>query len=262
MNKRLPYLLVLCLAVLCIVSASVPVALPQTGGTPGTILQAWDIDAAKNIVTLHLVNTTGKDITAYNIKIKETYGTSVNEHEYSTDTVELMLNIQDLAGTPRGEQLRQMYGNGTFQAGRTRDEVLHVQPGLTNFEATLDTAIYADKTAETTNQEALDRALTARKGFAYTIQMTNEIIKKALANAQDSTPQETAAKEIEQLRRTWEAHRHQDNLNAGALQAVLNDLKNAPSQNTAAFLNDYVAKKDQRASVLLEHAAPKVGGVQ
>jgi len=254
MYKRLPFYLILSLAVCCIVS--VP-ALPQV---KGAVVLSRDYDAAKNTVTLHILNTSGKDITAFSIKIKETYGANVNEHEYSTDTVGLMLNIQDLAGTPRGEQLRQQFGNGTFQSGTNRDEVMPVQPGLTNYEAALDTVIYADKTAETTNWEALDRALNARKAFASTMRMTNEIIKKALANAQDTAPQETAAKEIEQLRRTWEAHHHQENLNAGALQAVLNDLKNSPPQDTAVFLSDYVTKKDRRAAVLLEHAAPKVEG--
>jgi hypothetical protein len=102
-----------------------------------------------------------------------------------------------------------------------------------------------------------------RKSVASTMQTTNEIIRKALANAQDPAPHETAAKQIEALRRTWEAQHHTGNLNAGALQAAITELKNAPAisanQNTnvASYLNDYVAKKDRRASALLEHAGPK-----
>src|SRR2546422_9276249 len=93
------------------------------GASLRAVVQSSAYNATNNTVTLRLVNTSGKDITAFSIKIKETYGAHVNEHEYSTDTLELMLNIQDLAGTEDGERLRQQFGNGTFQSGTSRDEI-------------------------------------------------------------------------------------------------------------------------------------------
>src|SRR5207244_7655701 len=114
MYKRLPYYLILSLAVLCIV--------PVSHAGPGAVVQSWSHDATNNTVTLHIANTGGKDITAWNIKIKETYGNNVNEHEYSTDTLQMMLNVQESAGTADGERLRQQFGNGTFAAGTSRDE--------------------------------------------------------------------------------------------------------------------------------------------
>lgn len=244
----------------------IALAVPLWASPPiGAVVQTWHYDGTNNTVTLHIINTSGKDITAYSIKIREIYGSHVNEHEYSTDTLALILNIQDLAGTVDGERLHQQFGNGTFQAGTSRDEIMHVQPGLTDYEAVLDTVIYADNTAETNNQEALDRAISMRKAYASTIQITNEIIKRALSNAQDAAPHETAAKEIEQLQRQWEMH-HVSNLNAGALHAALTEVKNASTIATqqnitvAAYLSDYVAKKAHLASALLEHAAPKMGG--
>src|SRR5712664_2545484 len=259
MMKRLPYLM-LFLAMLAVpLRASPPI---------GAVVQTWHYDPAANTVALRILNTSGKDITAWNIKIKETYAGVVGEHEYYTDLLQLMLNVQEHAGTADGESLRQQFGNGTFQAGTSRDETLHVQPGLTDYQATLDTVIYADKTAETTNQPALNRAVTAWKSIASTMQSANEIIKRALANTGDASPHETAAKEIEQLRRQWEAQHHSTPLDAGTIQAVLTDLKNVPTistqqnVNAAAYLSNYVAKKDQRAAVLLEHATPKVAGAR
>jgi len=134
-----------------------------------------------------------------------------------------------------------------------------------NCEAAITVVLYADKTAEATDQDALNRAISARKAAASTMQSTTEIIKRALANTQDASPHETAAKEIEALRVKWEAQHHATPFDAGVLQAVLTDLKNVPSIsakqniNAAAYLSDYVAKKGQRATVLLEHATPKVG---
>jgi len=262
MHKRLPYHLILFLAVLCIVP--VP-ALPQVKGL--TVSHTYD--QANNKITLHVVNTSGKDVTAYNIKIKETYPTGINEHEYLTDTLGIMLNIQEYAGTSKGDEFRKQFGNGTLQAGASRDELQFVRPGLTNYETTVDTVIYADKTAETTNKEALDRALGRRKSEASTLQATNDIIKKALQNTQDPTPNETAAKEIEQVQRSWEAkYRHNPpDLNVGTLNGVMLELRNASNEtglftSMHAYLNDYVTKKTQRAGVLLEHAAPKLGGAQ
>ncbi len=244
-------------------------AVPQAQSSPpqiGAVVQTWHYDPTSNTVTLRILNTSGKDITAWDIKIKETYANGVNEHNYSTDLLQLMLNVQD-AGAD-GEWLRQQFGNGTFQAGTSRDEILHVQPALKNYEATMDAVIYADKTAETTDQSALDRAVTARKVAASTMQQANEIIKRALANSQDASPHEAAAKQIGELRGKWEAQHHATPLDAGVLHAVLTDLKNVPiistqqNTNAAAYLSDYVARKGHRAAVLLEHATPKVGGAQ
>lgn len=233
---------------------------------PGTILHSWSVDMAKKTVTLHLINSTGKDITAYSINIKETYGQHVNEHEFSTDSVGLMLNIQDLAGTADGDNLRKLYGNGTFQSGTNHDEVIHVQPGMTTFDATLEVVIYADKTVETTNPEALNRALSSRKAYADTLQAANQVIQKALANPNDPNPHQTAAQQIEQLQSGWANKNHSANFNAGAFQEVLTDLQYAPTASKAAgksvreYLNDYIAKKNQRATALLDHA--KLGGAQ
>lgn len=211
----------------------------------------WTIDAAANTVTLHMVNSSGKEITAYNIKVRETYGPNVNEHELSRDTVALMFNIQELAGTDKADRLRQMYqaNNGTWEAGKTRNELLHVQPGLTDFSAVIDTVIYSDKTSEATNADGLKRLLDARASFANTIQAGNAIIQKALANPNDPNPHETALKQIEGL-----------GGNAGALRELSEDLKRvstaapAHGQSIREYLNDYVAKRNERAARLLEHA--------
>ena len=255
MLKRLP---ILALAMLSLAFATSLRAAPF-----GAMLQSWDIDSTKNTVTLHLFNSSGKDITAYNITIKEAYGQQVNERQYYEDMVGLMLRIQDPTEIHQDE-LREMYhGNGTWEAGATHDQVLFIEPGLTNFEATLDVVVYADKTAETTNRDALERTMTERKAIAQTLQAASEAIKQALSNPIDQSPQETAVKEIEGLQKQWEDS-HEGNFNAGAFDRAILDLQNAPLAAAALHrtLPDYLSylgsQNSARASSLLEHAAPKV----
>ncbi len=63
MYKRLPFF-ILFIAFVFTVRASPPI---------GAVVQTWHYDPQANIVTLKIVNTSHKDITAFNIAIKETY---------------------------------------------------------------------------------------------------------------------------------------------------------------------------------------------
>ena len=249
---------------LALAMLSLAFATSLRAGPFGVMLQSWDIDSTKNAVTLHLFNSSGKDITAYNITIKETYGQQVNEHEYYEDMVGVMLRIQDPTEIHRDELAEMYHGNGTWEAGASHDQVLFVQPGLTGFDATLDVVVYADKTAETTNRDALERTMTTRKAIAQTLQAASEAIKQALSNPTDESPHETAIKEIEGLRKNWEDSHHEGNFNAGAFDGAILDLENAPLAAAALhrtlpdFLSYVASQNSGRASSLLEHAAPKV----
>lgn len=246
----------LAIAWLCLVTPSLSGAPP---GALGAVVSSWDIDASKNTVTLHLVNNSGKDITFYNISIKETYGQHVNAHQFSEDLVGIMLAIAD-PNDLHQQDLRETFhgGNGTWQAGATRDKILVVQPNMTGYEAVIDTVIYADKTAETANPDALNRALQARKYYAQTLETANESIRHALANQTDKSPHETAAKELE---------RHSG---SGAEGGVALELRGAPraasylKQTVPDFLNNLVSQNSRRAAQFLEHATvnAKAGGAQ
>lgn len=61
MHKRLPYF--------CAGHAVSGLRYIVAPGPPlGAVIVSWDMDSAKNTVTLHMANKSGKDITAYNIK--------------------------------------------------------------------------------------------------------------------------------------------------------------------------------------------------
>ena len=249
MHKRLSYLaLVLSLAF----------ATSLRAGPLGAVIVSWDIDSAKNTVTLHMLNNSGKDITFFSVSIKETYPNGVNEHQYSQETPDVSFLFDDPT-YPHHESLREHYhgGNGTWQAGTPREVMIAVSPGLTHFEAILDAVTYLDNTAEGSNHDALAREVDARKGAAAILRATNEVIRKALANASDTSPHETAAKEIE-------GRVHPD----GTSSRVALDLREAPAM--AAHLNkplrDYleamIARNEKLASSYLASSTPKNGGTQ
>src|SRR5260370_35426601 len=79
MTKRLPYLmLMLFLAVL---------AVPLRASPIGAVVQTWHYDPQTKLVTAQIVNESNKDITPYNISIKETYADAhVKSHALMTDT--------------------------------------------------------------------------------------------------------------------------------------------------------------------------------
>lgn len=261
MYKRLPYL---ALAVL-----SLAIAASLRAGPLEAVIVSLDIDSTKNTVTLHMLNNSGKDITFYNVSIRETYGENVNEHQFSQEMLGIAMLIEDPTYVHH-EELRELYhgGNGTWQAGQPRDQVLIVQPGLTGFEATIDTVTYADNTAETTNLDALKRELDNRKTAAQTIEATNAAIRRALTNSADQSPHETAAKEIEDLQNKWEASGHVGSFNPGASGRIISALKETPAvaaylhQTIPEYLNSMIARNSKMASLLLEHASPKLRGAK
>lgn len=250
MYKRLPYL---ALAML-----SLAFATSLRAGPLGAMLVSWDIDSTKNMVTLHMVNNSGKDITFLNVSIKETYAAGgVNEHQFSQEMPDVSFLFDDPTYPPH-EALRQLYhgGNGTWQAGTNRDVKIAVQPGLMGFEAVIDAVTYLDNTAEGSNHDALAREADARKGAAETLRATNEVIRKALANNADKSPHETAAREIEK--------NHADGTSTG----VAADLREAPEmaahlkQSLHDYLAGMIARNEKLAAKSLASATPRVGGAQ
>jgi len=265
MLKRLPYLMLMLflatfLAMLAPLRASPPI---------GAVVQTWRYDPASSNVILRIVNTSGKDITAWTIKLKETYDNGqINEHEYSSDILALMLTVQQNSGTMDGENLRRQFGNGTFQGGTSRDEKIPVAHPVKDCEAAITVVLYADKTAEATNHDALDRAMSARKVAATTMQTASNIIKKALATS--ATPEVDAAAQLSALETQWKSQRHTSyDLDTGVLEGVIRSIKAAPqvaaAQNITIkqHLTDYLIEHDKRASALSDHSKLRVvGGAQ
>jgi hypothetical protein len=233
----------------------------------GAVVQTWHYDPQTNIVTLKIANTSHKDITAFNIAIKETYANGrVEEHEMLEELVGKILRAKELQGTLEGESFRKQFGDGGFHPGEVRDEKLPVQPGLTNYQAVIDVVAYIDGTADADNAAGLERIVDERKAAVASKKMATEIIQTALADANDTDPSTTAAREIQDRATIWKAQRHTKiELDTVLLESVANELKTLSSRNANKrdALKQIVNREEARVSVLSVHAAlVKTGGPQ
>jgi hypothetical protein len=234
----------------------------------GAVVQTWHYDPLTNIVTLKILNTSHKDITAFNIAIKETYADGrVEQHEMLEDFVGKILVAQELQGdhSQGAETFRNMYGDGVFHAGELRDEQLPVQPGLTDYRAVIDVVTYMDSTADATNNAALGRIVDERQATVASQKIITEIIQSALADPNDTDPSATAAKKIQDRATIWKAQQHTKlDLDPVRLESIANELKTASLHGVNRdALKQIVDREEGRLSMLSVHAAPaKTGGQQ
>lgn len=217
----------------------------------GAVVQDWHYDAATNRIMLKIVNTSHKDITAWNVSIKETYE---NGHVSQHETLEELLGNIILYGE----------AEGAFHPGEVRDQKQFAQPGmvLTDYQAVVDVVAYADGTAESTNSDALGQIIKERQAAVTAQKMATEIIKTALADQSDSNPSTTAVTKIEQRVNDWNKQEHRGNkwdLDTVTLQSIANELKQTPGKEDAQKI---VTKEEAKTALLSAHATLKAGSPQ
>jgi hypothetical protein len=233
----------------------------------GAVVQTQHYDPSTNLVTLKIVNTSHKDITAFNIAIKETYADGrVEEHEMLEDFVGKILAAKELQGdhSQGAEAFRKMYGDGALHPGEVHDELMGVQPGLNKVEAVVDVVTFIDGTAQSNNKDALGRIVEERQATVDSQKIATEIIQAALADPNDPDPSMTAAKKIQDRATVWNAQQHKKlDLDTVLLESIANELKTASrSANKRDALQQIVNRGQARSSVLSVHAAVKAGGPQ
>ena len=261
MIKRLPYLI----ALLLLAGLTVPL---RASPPIGAVVQIWHYDPQTNLVTATVVNVSHKDITAYNISIKETYADGhVNSHELLCEHAGMAVFVQEFKGTADEANIRKQFGDGLFHPGESRNEIIGVQPGLQNFAAVVDVVAYTDQTAEATNNDALQRLLEERKASAASTRMANEIIQAALADPNDANPAATAATKIQDRITVWKAQKHTTvEFEPGVAKGVVDELKaisSHPLTDKRSALTQYLAKSEKRLAAFSPHAnLTKIGGPQ
>jgi hypothetical protein len=233
----------------------------------GAFIEAIECDPKTNSVTVTIGNVSHKDITAYNLSVKETLADgSTDSSELMADYVGRIALVKEAQGTADEADIRKQLGAGLFHPGETRKEFVGVQPGAKDIQIVVDSVTYADHTSETTNGDGLQRIIGHRKQEIASMQLANEIIKAALADPNDADPAATAATKIQERITLWKAQRHTTlDLETGTLQGVVDNLREISSQNTNKrdALNQYVAKSEQRILTLSPHAGlTNTGGPQ
>ncbi len=217
----------------------------------GAVLQTWHLDPVTNTVTLTIANVSHKDITGFNISIKEIYSDgSENNHELLEDYAGRVAFIKE----HQNDDLGRKYGDGLFHSGETREELIQVQPGLRDIQAVVDVVKYADQASEATNQDGLKRLQDHRQADLASRQLVSKIIKDALADPNDANPSATAARKIQEQIMLYKAQKHSNvELETGTLRGMLDELKGKGAQTRDA-LNKYMLKNDERITTLAPHA--------
>lgn len=234
-------------------------AVPLRAAPIGAVAQVGHYDSQTNLVTIEIVNTSHKDITAYNVYLTETYVSGrVFKHELMTDLAGTLAVIQEMQGTANEENLRKSVGDGVLHPGASRKEIIPVQPGLQNLEAVVDVVAYNDQTAEATNNDALQRLVSHRKVMVATRQAANDIIKAALADPNDSNPAATAAKKIQDQSNAWKTQTYHATIDfePGVADGIVGELKGISQQfiGKRTALAEFLDKSQKRITILSPHA--------
>jgi len=147
----------------------------------GAVVQTWHYDPQTGLITVRILNTSDKDITALAVATNYTYT------DRGQDQVSHLLLLPDflvqkvlldmVRGTPEEERLRARLSEPeVLPAGGTYEEKTGVPPGFKDFSATIEVVVYADKTAEATNPDALQALIDMRKLRAAAIQKAQQIM--------------------------------------------------------------------------------------
>ena len=239
----------------------------------------WDYNVQQKTLTLHLANNTGKDITAYSFSITEKYADGSTNPSYldgrpgmpgekMEDMLGAMVNFQ-LAKAEGGvngkapvdvERMRREFGNGTFAAGTTRDQVIPEDKDISDVDAVVDMVVYADATADVQNERAFRQLVALRKGQLLAMEKVNEIVKRVLADPMVDSPISAALTELTPLADVAQRNRPAEDPafnQAIYLQGTVKNFENMQrwrmNMTEREYLTRYLDEQEKRFALMSRH---------
>lgn len=246
---------------------------------PAAVLQRWHYDPQTRMVTMVIANTTGKDITAYDINTTITYADhSVDGNPNGSQMRDMLgayLFLQRVKGTPDEDRFRKEMelvhgGNGvTLEAYRTLKVVFGPSPKVvTDLQVTINAVAFADGTGEATNEPALERIREHRNWTLRSHQKAKQIINEVLADPTIQNPAEEAAARLQKFLTQWNARTHYNGDVDIIEDAIIeNDIRNLNGASRVIagrhlsgepeFLQQYLEEKDQYMALVAKHVQLK-----
>lgn len=159
----------------------------------------WNYYPQPKTLVLHLTNNSGKDITAYNVSIRNKYADGTHDDQCcglqsSSEFLGGLIAAQMAKDTP-SEQFADR-GNNTFTAGATRDQTILETKDISSVDAVVDVAVYADGTKDVENSDALKRIWAGRQRELLAMQKIDQIVQNALADQTNEHPSAAALTEL------------------------------------------------------------------
>jgi hypothetical protein len=162
-------------AVVCAIAAPTMAAIPT-----GAIVQTWHYDPVSQNLSIRVVNTSMKIVTAYDLALKITYADkTTNTFFDAKDMLAAFLN-----------------GRGGFAPNDARDVLFPQQKPVADLVVDVDVVMYADRTADVLNQLAYERMIAGRQGEVLALQKVNEVVSQMLSDPKVSDPTAAAIAEL------------------------------------------------------------------
>jgi len=229
----------------------------SNAGQVGAAVENIRFEKGSKVAFVRVVNTSDKEITAFNMSIDVTFVSGRQSHfEHMDELLPAMISKQFVSGAP-------VLGEGSLLPNERHEVRIDFDDAAQSIHAKVDMVVYLDLSADVdANQDALSRLISWRKERAVVVQQAAEIINGA---AFDSVTRNPRGMAINQLKKALAEAAAQ---NAGErqleLRSIISDLeaqsaarqgRQSDSQTAQQFeLRDYARQKSKEAEAASSHA--------
>lgn len=211
----------------------------------GAVVQSTDYDAAKGVTTVHILNSSHKEISALTLSLRVTFpdGSVSAPGVFGLDFLEGIIQ-----------------GKGGFAPG-----AVHIQefPGQAGpVQATVDMVAYSDGTADVMNELAFKTLVANRKATVRALQKVDELMNNALADPAEQHPSARVAAELKGILAAMDQQKTPEEGAAAygsELKSAIQDLNNKPqsplgrSDQEDNMLRALVKTHGDRITVTMRH---------
>lgn len=170
MKVKLPLLLLVLAVFLSTMHA-------QNSSNMGVVVQCTDYNPGASVATVHLLNISNKEVTAFNLSVQQTLpdGKTFKPSAHTEDMLGAYL-LKGKAFSP----------NSTFDV--QMGKILVQIPKPVDEKLVVDVVVYADGTAQVQNQDRFKDIMDQRTAHFRTLEKVDEAIEKVLADSAAEHP--------------------------------------------------------------------------
>jgi hypothetical protein len=225
-----------------------------------------DYYAQPEVLVLHALNNSGKDITGYTIIMRHKKpGGTLDENGRSENMSEMLsvLITQQMAKDPSAsESIRQNIANGIFPpgtgifvAGETRDTTLTGINSASELDIVAGVVFYVDGSYDQQDEDAFKRMLVERQGSLKEMKEADELIRKALADSTDEHPVAALLTELNKPGNGLFFSMDQSNLKYMQQPVAYGPQKGMTERQR---LTQYVEEREKRVELMTPHCHPEI----
>jgi hypothetical protein len=240
----------------------IPTAQSKLPDTLSPVAVDWHY--AEGMLTLHLVNNSNKDITAYNISISRKYADGSADTPGSSEMTEELLGGFIYSQMARDGERRE---DGTFAAGTSRYQHMPETKDVVDVTAVVDVVLFADATAFVQNERGFKRMMAFRQGELMAMRKVDEIIRRAL-DSTSTSPASAALAELTPLLVDTMGRNHApddpEQNQETELRSGIDHLKNVRQVKVSEreYLTRYAEELEKRIELMKPHANVSVNLVE